>query len=149
MGRPSLYTVELGDAICEKLANGGISLLTICKGLGLAYSTVMTWVTDHEDFSDKYVRAREAGNDADFEGLLDIASQPPPKVKGFSDSGWVSWQKNLVDAHKWSLSKRCPKKYGDKLDLNMAGNLNVTNLSEEELAAKLSGFGITNTNPEA
>jgi hypothetical protein len=138
MGRSSLYTVELGDTICDQLAEGGKSLRSICRDLEISYATVLTWVRDSEDFSNQYARAREVGNDADFEGLLDLAAQPPPKVKGFSDSGWVSWQKNLVDAHKWSLSKRCPKKYGDKLDLNMAGSLNVTTMSEEEIDAKLA-----------
>lgn len=140
MGRISTYTPELGDAICEELAEGGKSLRSICRDRDISYSTVLTWVRDSEDFANQYTRARETGNDADFENLTDIAGEKPPKVKGFTDSGWVSWQKNLVDAHKWSLSKRCPKKYGDKLDLNVAGNLNVTNLSEDELDAKLNSL---------
>jgi hypothetical protein len=149
MGRPSLYTPELANTICERLAEGGVSLVTICKDLDIRYPTVMNWVIDHPDFADNYTRAREIGIDADFEGILVLAGEAPPKVKGFTDAGWVSWQRNLVDAHKWSLSKRCPKKYGDKLDLNVAGGLNVTNLSEEELASKLSGFGIAIPPPKA
>ena len=36
--------------------------------------------------------------------------------KGISrtDSGWVTWQKNRIDARKWVASKLKPKKYGDR-----------------------------------
>jgi hypothetical protein len=142
MGRPSLYTVEIGEQICGRLAEGKVSLLTICADLELNYSTVMKWVSDFPEFQEKYARAREIGNDADFEDIVDTASTPPPTVKGFTDAGWVAWNKNLVEAKKWSLSKRNPRKYGDKLDLNMAGSLNVTSLSDEELAAKLALHGV-------
>ena len=140
MGRPSSYTPEVGDKICEELAEGGKSLVAICKELGLRYATVMQWLSNDPEFADKYARARETGIDADFDNLVGLASNPPPKVKGFTDAGWVSWQKNLVEAHKWTLSKRAPKKYGDKLDLNVGGSLNVTNLTEEELDAKLAAL---------
>ena len=30
-----------------------------------------------------------------------------------------------IDTRKWAASKLAPKKYGDKLDLNHAGGLNV------------------------
>ena len=126
MGRPSLYTVELGNQICEKLAEGGVSLRGICRNLQISYSTVLQWVTDNKDFADQYARAREIGDDADFDGLIDLASEKPPTVKGFTDAGWVSWQKNLIDAHKWSLSKRRPKKYGEKIQQEHSGSVGVS-----------------------
>lgn len=128
MGRPSLYTQELGDQICDQLSEGGISLRAICRDLQISYSTVLTWVRDDEAFANQYARARETGDDADFDGLIDLASQPPPTVKGFTDAGWVAWQKNLVEAYKWSLSKRRPKKYGEKTEIEHVGKITLESL---------------------
>lgn len=120
----------------------------IARSLEISMSFIFSWLKDDPKFADNYARAREIGDDAEFERIIDEAAVEPPRVKGWADTAWVSWQRNLTDVRKWSLAKRRPKKYGDKLDLNMGGSLNVTNLTEEELAARLSGFGITNAPPK-
>lgn len=114
MGRPSLYTQELGDKICERLAEGE-SLLAICRDIQISEGTVRTWVRDHQDFATNYARAREIGDDVEFEKLNEMASERPPTVKGFTDAGWVAWKKNQIDTFKWSLARKRPKKYGDKM----------------------------------
>src|SRR6185312_4418034 len=127
MARPSSYSEEIADRICDRLMRGD-SLNAICSEDAFPpESTVRQWVTDNrEGFSAKYARAREIGADREFDQLNAIASEEPPKVKGFVDSGWVAWKRNQIDTMKWSLARKLPKKYGHKLDLNHSGELNVS-----------------------
>src|ERR1700748_3328556 len=117
MGRKSTFSQEKADKICELLAEGDKSLRQICLELELKPSTVVLWANSNAIFAEQYARAREIGTDLEFDSLIDLASEPPPKVKGYTDAAWVTHRRNLVDAKKWTLSKRSPKKYGDKLAL--------------------------------
>jgi hypothetical protein len=61
-GRPSLYTDELADAICELLA-AGESLNAICRDERMpSRKVVHEWVADDRNgFRDKYARAPITG----------------------------------------------------------------------------------------
>lgn len=59
MGRPSLYTEQLADQICELMYDGN-SLIKACDQLGLKRSTVWHWMEQHPDFAAKCARARDA-----------------------------------------------------------------------------------------
>jgi hypothetical protein len=83
-------------------------------------SSVYLWLLQKPDFSEQYTRAREEQADTLADEILAIADETPDSVtdeKGISrtDSGWVTWQRNRVDARKWVASKLKPKKYGDAL----------------------------------
>ncbi len=77
-------------------------------------TTVMRWLSDDEEWREQYARAREAGNDAMAEDIQAIADQEDldPNDK-----------RVRIDARKWLLAKRQPKKYGEKLDLNHGGEV--------------------------
>lgn len=131
-GRPTVYTQDLADAICNAIATG-TSLRGAASAAGMHHSTVMCWARDRPDFANQYARAREIGNEVDFEGLQDLADEPPEKTaSGAVDPGWVAWQRNRIDVRKWALSKKQPKKYGDKLDLNHGGSVRVFADSHDE-----------------
>lgn len=111
----STYTVQDGDAICEMLQDGK-SLSESARALNLKESTVRNWVIDHPDFAAKYTRAREIGDDVEFENLAKLAGEEPRLTpQGFVDSGWVAWKRNQIDTFKWQLARKRPKKYGDKV----------------------------------
>jgi len=59
MGRPSLYTEQLADQICELMYDGN-SLIKACDALELKRSTVFNWLDAHPDFASKCARARDA-----------------------------------------------------------------------------------------
>lgn len=132
MGRPSIYTPELGDTICERLGDGE-SLLKICREEAMpCKTTVFKWIATDAEFANNYARAREAQAEGFAEEIVAIA-----------DTGDIERIKTQVDARKWVASKILAKKYGDRLDLNMMGGLNITNLTDEELAAKLAAHGVS------
>ena len=86
------------------------------------HTTVYEWLLARPDFADRYARARDEQADTLADEIIAIADEPPAEVvddKGISrtDSGWVTWQKNRVDARKWVAAKLKPKKYGDRQTL--------------------------------
>ncbi len=144
MGRPSLYTPELADAICVRLA-GGESLNAICAPDEMpAESTVRLWaVTDLDGFSAKYARAREAQADALAEEIIEISDdgtndwmeRRSESEKGAGvNTGWVLNGEHVqrsrlrVDSRKWFASKVAPKKYGDKITQEHSGTVQITGI---------------------
>jgi hypothetical protein len=116
-----MYSQELADRICARLAEGE-SLRSICRDMGFSHSLVLLWAREKPEFANQYARAREIGDDAEFESLTDMAAEPPERTAtGSVDPGWVSWQKNRIDVHKWSLARKRPKKYGDKVEQTVQG----------------------------
>lgn len=113
LGRPSSYTQEIGDKICEGIAQGN-SLVRVCNALDIDYSTVYDWIKKHPDFADNYTHAREAQADYLADGVLDIAD----------DSNLQADDRRVkIDARKWYAGKLKPKKYGDKLGVGQADGL--------------------------
>lgn len=112
-GRPSKYSDELAEKICEKIANGR-SLRSICAEDGMpTTSTVCKWLIENKDFSEQYARAREKQADYFAEEIIEIADSAE------AESAAVSKAKLQIDARKWAASKIAPKKYGDKQEIDV------------------------------
>lgn len=135
-GRPSSFTQEVADLICERIADGE-SLRAICTGDDYPdKATVFRWLNENEDFRDQYARAREAQADAVFDDILTIADDGRNDwmERHNADGENIGWQVNgealrrsqlRVDARKWMAGKLKPKKYGDKIDVNHEGSVTV------------------------
>lgn len=104
-GRPSTYTEEMGNLICDKLTEGW-SLRKLCMQEDFPVaSTVYVWLDRFPDFAEKYARAREAATEDMLEDILEIADR----------DGLDPQEKRVrIDARKWAMGKLKPKKYGDK-----------------------------------
>lgn len=112
-GRPSKYSDEMAEKICEKIANGR-SLRSICAEDGMpTTSTVCKWLIENKEFSEQYARARTRQADYFFEEIVEIADSVE------ADSAAVAKARLQVDARKWAASKIAPKKYGDKSELDV------------------------------
>lgn len=112
-------TPELLKSITDQLAEG-ISLVKICKQEGMPdYSTIMRWQDADEEFAIECARARALFGDRDVEKLYEINS----KV----ESGTMEPQAASVISSnlKWTASKHAPKKYGDKIQQEHSGAVNV------------------------
>lgn len=143
----STFTKEMADIICERIANGE-SLRSICEDEGMpSKSTVFKWLSEEQTFSDQYARAREAQADAIFDDILSIADDGRNDwmEKKNADGECTGWNENgealrrsqlRIEARKWMAGKLKPKKYGDKLDLNVSGSLET--VSEDQLNARIS-----------
>lgn len=124
-GRPSIFTQELADRICLRIAKGE-SLKVICQDEDMPNaSTVHAWVLDDkEGFSKKYARARDIQAEVMFDEILEISDYSRDDIVGGedrSDNARVQAHKLRVDSRKWYLSKVLPKKFGDKIDMTTNG----------------------------
>lgn len=114
MPKVTSYTEEMADEICEHVGNGN-SLRSFCEKDGRpTFSTVYKWLDQQPAFADAFARARERQAHADADRInytLEACErlQLPPDVT-----------RVVVDALKWTASRRLPKAYGDKVAL--AGN---------------------------
>jgi hypothetical protein len=137
-----MFSQETADTICQMLADG-MSLRKACDELSIKHPTWLLWVSESKELADQYARAREAGQNYRFERLNEkAAAEPERDDKGRIDPGWVAWKRLEIDTEKWTLSKQEPKKYGDKLQTEVTGNLkhdHTVGLSAEtaELLASL------------
>ncbi len=122
-GRPSLYTEALAAKICQRLAEGE-SLRAVCTDKAMpAISTVMGWLFEgsHDEFSERYARAREAQAEVRADEIVDIADDDTNDFTADKDGNLVANNEHIqrsrlrVDARKWIAAKLLPKRYGDKI----------------------------------
>lgn len=109
-GRPSEYTVEIGTAICARIAEGESIRKIVADNTMPSSSTIFRWLLDEDkkEFWEQYEKARNIQAELMFEEILSIADDEEKEVMR---------SRLKVDARKWYLSKVLPKKFGDKLDL--------------------------------
>jgi hypothetical protein len=127
-GRPSKYTPEIAQEMCNMLADG-IPLREICRQEGYpAWRTVYDWMYQDDALGEKGVglsaaiaRAREVGQDAIAEQIWVEINQEPERILseggGRIDPGYVQWQKAKAEIGLKLLAKWNPKRYGDKVQL--------------------------------
>lgn len=147
MGRPSTYSEDIADIICDRLANGE-SLRTICALDDMPdKSTVFRWLAANDAFATKYAHARAAQADALFDEMLDIADDGSNDwmERRNGDGESIGWRENgeairrsdlRIKTRQWIVSKLLPKKYGDKLDLNLSGRLET--MPEDKLESRIA-----------
>ena len=129
-GRPEIWSQELADRVCEKIAQG-YSMRTVCTPDDMpSISTLFKWIREKPEFSQQYARATEERTEAMAEDILDIADDGSNDLmtiqKGDAsyevENREVTNRSRLrVDTRKWLMSKMKPKKYGEKLDLTSDG----------------------------
>lgn len=105
-GRPSTFTQEIADAICEKIVESDYGLEQICESDDLPSArTIYRWLADNDAFRQQYARAKEAQGHVQAErGLKDALTATDAAL------GRLKW-----DARRWTASKLAPKQYGDKV----------------------------------
>ena len=108
-GRPSLYSDELVDRICEWISEGK-SLRSFCRIEGNpGFQTVLDWLNDDDKlyFRSKYARAREIQAEVMADELLEIADDTKP------DQLKLAHDKMKIETRQWIAAKLLPKKYGN------------------------------------
>lgn len=110
-----MFSPEQAKRICEAIENGD-TLRQVAQSERCSASLIMKYAREDDSFGKQYARAMELRTDGDFEQLDALQAEQPQLGEKGVDSAWVAWRKLQVDTLKWSLSKRVPKKYGDKLE---------------------------------
>lgn len=125
MGRPTIFSQQLADIICIRIAEGE-SLREICRDEDMPERvTIYRWLQADPDFCNHYTRAREDQADTLADEIIAIADEQPEiiavtdkrtgeLIEHKLDGAFLQWQKNRIDARKWTAMKLKPKKYGDR-----------------------------------
>lgn len=128
IGRPTDYTQGIALVICTRIAEGE-SLREIVKTEGMPdRSTIYDWLMRHQEFADLYARAREDQADTLADEIIAIADEQPEiivvtdkktgaVIEHKLDNAFLQWQKNRIDARKWTAMKLKPRKYGEKVQV--------------------------------
>jgi hypothetical protein len=138
MGRPSSYTFEVSEQICEQMA-GGKGLRAICAQEGMpSRPTVLRWLQDNSGFRDRYAQAREALMDWYSEEILKIAFDDSGDLiidgdRVISGHHVVQRARLKVDTVKWVMSKLHPGRYGERpVEASLQGPLTISWLESDK-----------------
>ena len=106
---------EVFMTIFGKIADGE-SLRSICRQEDMPSSaSFFIWIAKDPLLLEQYMRAREAGADADAEDVTDIGKRT---LTGEFDPAAA---RVAIDALKWSAGRKRPKVYGDKAAVEHSG----------------------------
>ena len=126
-GRPTSFTQHMADIICVRIAEGE-SLRKICEDDEMPDRvTIYRWLAAFPDFCNQYARAREDQADTLADEIMAIADETPDLnpildkhgalIEIQLHSAYLQWQKQRIDARKWTAMKLKPKKYGDRMQV--------------------------------
>ena len=121
MPRPSDFTQELADRICEMLADG-LKLAEICRHEDMpAASTIFRWLAMHPEFERHYGMARRAYahrlEDEIIEIADNVAADHPPTAEGSArPASYVGIQRDKmrIEVRRWLIRRLAPRRYGKR-----------------------------------
>ena len=116
MGRPTKMTNEVQAEILTRISTGE-SLRKVCSDKHLpAAQNVFKFIYSNEEFREQYEKSRQEQAEWLGEEIVDIAD---------NDTGDTQRDRLRIDARKWVMSKMLPKKYSDKIDVDMKQEVNT------------------------
>lgn len=113
------FDPDKAQRIVDGIAQGEF-VADLCREVGISRMTMWRWRQDHADFDTQCAHARErsaAVNEEDIQRLM-------LEVK----TGEVAPDaaRVILNGYTWLAKVRAPKVYGDKMDVEMGGSVNVT-----------------------
>lgn len=136
-GRPSSFTQEIADEICERLAKGD-PMARICEDEAMpCYTTVWKWEKDHPEFAKASAHARVSGTHFMADDCIRIADAEDIEAAD---------KRIMIDTRIRLIGKWNARGYGDKVALTgegggpirTEGRVDVSSLTPEQLRALAS-----------
>ena len=121
-GRPTIYTEELANKICELVATHPYGLPKLCKMFPELPNkdTINVWRWEKPGFSAKYTEAKQFQSELMAESIEDVAEElhESSYVDGMGvtkiDPGMLGYARLVCDNRKWTAAKLAPKIYGER-----------------------------------
>lgn len=145
-GRPTLYSKELADLICERTATSTFGLARLCQlHADLPdKATINLWRYKYPEFSTQYAQAKLKQADLMAEELLEIADDGTNDwMESFSDDNETGYKLNgehvqrsrlRIDTRKWLASKLLPRQYGQHAEEEKGDKKSVIEMLIDKLA---------------
>lgn len=118
------------NAVLDEIAENGNSARRACVIVGLDRKKFFQLIKEDEEKRNQYTRACEERSDLIFDEILEIADDGSEDSITVNKKGGESYEvlnkefversKLRIDARKWALGKMQPKKYGDKVDVDLS-----------------------------
>ena len=113
VGRPSKFTQEIADYICEEMINGR-DLVDICsKDEMPSRASVYRWLRENPVFETQYAHAREA--------LADFEMANLKKMADATTEANVNSSRVKLNHYQWRVMKIAPRLYGDRTRTELTG----------------------------
>jgi hypothetical protein len=110
-GRPTVFSEELADGICERLMDGE-SLREICSSAGMPHrATVVRWMESRPAFATRVAHSRDMQADLMDDLVLEVAQK--------CTSETAAADRVKIAAYQWRASKLAPKKYGNRVGVDL------------------------------
>jgi len=116
IGRPTIFTQDIADEICKRMANGETLRKIVLDDHMPVSSAIYRWLDTNQIFKEQYTQARIKQADYYAEMIVDEAFNSHDAAIG----------RLRMDALKWAASKIAPKKYGDKVEVEQTGGTALT-----------------------
>ena len=129
---------EIIDKVCDYMSEHGLSLRAICRTDKTIPNrkVINDWLNKDEAFRNQYTRAHEDRLEFLFEQMNELIEACE------NDRDSIAKLKIQIDLIKWQLSKMNPKKYGDKQDINLGGEIKGSSIV-------INNVGNTEIDPDA
>lgn len=113
VGRPSKFSLQLADHICEEMINGR-DLVDICTDEDMpSRASVYRWLRENPLFETQYAHAREA--------LADLEMNNLKKLADATTEANVNSSRVKLNHYQWRVMKIAPRLYGDKVRTELTG----------------------------
>lgn len=137
-GRPSTYTPERAKSYCERLSRGDLAVEISAEPGMPSLDCIYRWKEAHPEFREAYARAREQQAQACAERAV---------ISGRNaTSEDAAAARVRFDADRWLAARIDPKNYGDRIQQEVTGDLNVHRVLAE---APLTEDEWVKENPDA
>lgn len=135
IGRPSEYTRQEGDIICQWIADGN-SLNTYCQKTGRRPSTIYRWMSGNSaeaaEFRQKYAHAHEDRADTLVDQMLAISDNLPNTVS----LEQVKRAELQINTRRWCAERLRPTRWGLQQSVGpsqpITFNIGIARASEPE-----------------
>lgn len=142
-------TPELVETVLSRMSSGD-TLTDICRDVGIHPTTWRVWCREDSALDIAHAHARDAGFDVIAEDCLRIADDKSQDVKIVGEderevcnTEFVQRSKLRIETRLKLLAKWDPRRYGDKLELEHSGSIDMDPEARiariAELTAKLHG----------
>lgn len=133
-GRPTMYTDELAQEICDVVSLSEKGLRRLCEENDHWPDkiTIFRWRRDNEQFCTLFDKAKENQMEVQAEELMNIADD----IDQNKTMVQVQHSKLRIETRKWTMERLKPKKYGSRTQTELTGKdgaaIETTNLTADE-----------------
>ena len=127
------YDEDKADQLLERIATGE-SLAFICRDPTMSFMpTIFKWIArDVCAFANRYASAREAQAETLADELVDISDSE-------TDDTNVNRHKLRIETRKWIAAKLLPKKYGERVQVDVEQRISVNVALEQATTRVIEG----------